>query len=139
MLAFVELVVSPASSIERCVVASFHDTAALNDQDLIGRPNGRKAVSDDQGRAAAHQLTQPVLDEGLGFRIEARGGLVENQDSGIGQDRSGDRYTLALAAGQSYPALADDRFVLAGEALGKLGYMRDFAGLLDRRLAGGRA
>ena len=91
MLALIELIISPASCMKRGVVAALHDTPALDNKDLIGASNGRKAVSDDQGRAALHQMAQTLLDQGFGFRIQTRGRFVENQDPGVGQHCAGNR------------------------------------------------
>jgi hypothetical protein len=40
---------------------------------------------------------QTVLDHRLTFAIKARGSFVEDQYLRFGQNRAGDRYTLALA------------------------------------------
>jgi hypothetical protein len=50
-------------------------------------------------RAPAHQLAEPFLDHRFRFRVQARGGLIQDQDAWIGENRARDRYALALAAG----------------------------------------
>src|SRR5439155_27334535 len=67
----------------------------------------------------------------LALAIQARGGLVEDQDAGVGEDRAGDRYALALPARQPHAALADDRVVTLREAADELVAVGDAADVLD--------
>ena len=101
------------------MVAAFDDAAGFDDQDLFGAANGRESMGDDERGAAAHQVAQPFLDQGLGFGIEAGRGFVENQDARIGQNRAGDGDALLLAAGELDAAFADDGVVGFWKALGK--------------------
>src|SRR4029453_13002533 len=64
----------------------------------------------------------------LRLGVEARGGLVEDEDAGIGEDGAGDGDALPLAAGELYPALADDRLVALFELLGELVHAGQAAG-----------
>jgi hypothetical protein len=54
-------------------------------------------VGDHEGGAAFHDLDQGGLDLGLGQRIERAGGLVEDEDRRVLQERARDRQALALA------------------------------------------
>ena len=62
-----------------------------------------------------HQRRQRVLHQHLRLGVERRGGLVEDQDRRVSQDRARDRQPLPLAARQPLPALADHRLVAAVE------------------------
>src|SRR6185312_3074292 len=98
------------------------DPAAVEDDDLVGEGDGREAVGDYEGGAAGHRLAQAGFDRRLGGRVDRGGGVVEDQDPGVGQDRPGDRNPLPLAAGEGEAALADPGLVavrqLADEAVG---------------------
>ena len=59
---------------------------------------------------------EPLLDERLRLGVEARGGLVEDQDPRVGEDRPRDRDALALAPREPHAALADDRVVAVRES-----------------------
>ena len=72
---------------------------------------------------------EALLDQRLGLRVEAGGGLVQDQDARIGEDRARDRDALALAARQLHAALADDRVVPFSKRFGELVHARDAAGL----------
>ena len=81
------------------VGAALHDLAALHDDDLVGITDGAQAVRDDDARAAA--TAQAFIDMLLGGRIQGAGGLVEDQDGRLPDQRPGDLETLALSSLQS--------------------------------------
>ena len=62
----------------------------------------------------------PRLIARLGGRVDRGGGVVEDQDARVGEQRAGDRDPLALAAGEREAALADARVVAVGESLDEL-------------------
>src|SRR6185503_16910269 len=107
------------------------DLSVLEHQDLVGAPDRRQAVRDDEGGAAVAQRLEAVLDHRFALAVEARGRLVEDQDPRIGEDGAGDRHALALAARQLDAALADDRVVALLELLDELVGVRDAADLFD--------
>src|SRR5205085_8410849 len=78
--------------------ATLHDLAPLHHEDLVRAADRGEAVRDHERGPAAPQRAEPVLDGGLALRIEARGGFVEDEDPGVGEDGAGDRHALALAA-----------------------------------------
>ncbi len=52
------------------MIARFDKMPFLEDDDAIGVYDGRKAVGDDEGRAALHQSVQSFLNERFGFGVE---------------------------------------------------------------------
>ncbi len=82
------------------------DVAVEEDEDLVGAAHGRKAMGDDDRRAATLQPVEGGLDLGLGFGIERRGRLVEEDDRRVAEEGAGDGNALALAAGKFGAALA---------------------------------
>src|ERR1700674_95843 len=98
MLLGVQLEVTSAQRIELFVSAAFDNLSLLDHQNLIGAPNGRQAVRDHKGRAALHQVGEPLLNHLLGFGIEAGGGLVQNQNAGFSQNGACNRDPLPLPA-----------------------------------------
>ena len=92
------------------------DHATLVDhRDALGQPQRRTPVSDEDRGAVGHEVAQRVVDRLLGRGIDRRRGVVEHEDPRIGEDRSGQRDALALAAGQREPALAHHRVVAVGQ------------------------
>ena len=87
------------------------DAAVVEHHHLVGERDRREAVGDDDRRPAAHRLAQALADRGLGGRVDRGGGVVEDQDARVDQQRAGDRDALPLAAGQRDAALADDGLV----------------------------
>src|SRR5579871_4192849 len=100
MLAGVEIEVAALSGVKRAVGAALDDASAFDDEDLVGAADGGEAMGNDEGRAAAHEIGQALLDEGFGFGIEAGGGFVEDENAGLGQDGARDGDALFLAAGE---------------------------------------
>src|SRR5207249_10319088 len=131
VLLVVQLPVAAAPREQLVVRAALDDLAVLEHQDLIGALNRRQPMGDDERRPAAAERPQTVLNHRLAFAVQARSGLVENQDARIGKDRARDRHPLPLAARQAHPALADNRVVLLLERLDALVAVRNAADRLD--------
>ena len=96
--------------------ALLDDAALVHDNQAVRPPEGGQAVRDRNGRAIRDQTVQRLLDQRLGLRVDAAGGLVENQHARVVQDRPGDADPLALAPGECLPALADGCVVPVREA-----------------------
>src|SRR5271166_4674927 len=93
-----DVAVSLALRQQFAVAAAFDDPAVIDDADLVGLRHGRKAVGDDNGRAALAQSVKRLLDRLLGFGIERRGRLVEQNDRRVLEEGAGDGDALALSA-----------------------------------------
>src|SRR5579862_447482 len=124
----VQIPVTAAERVKRFVRPALHDPAAFHYKNLICAANRRKPMRDHERRAPLHQVFEPFLNQGLGFRIQARGGFVQNQNPRIGENGPSDGDTLTLSAGQLHAALADDGVVFLFEILGELVDARDPAG-----------
>src|SRR5690606_3959891 len=100
---------------QRGVRAALDDAAMVQHQDLVRMHHGGEAVGDDQGGAAAGDAVELGLDRLFGARVERRGGLVEDQDGGVLEQRAGDGHALLLAAGELEAALAHRAVVALGQ------------------------
>src|SRR3954462_10101526 len=96
--------------------AAFHDLSGLDDQYLVRATDRRQTMRDHECRTSAHQVREPFLNELLRLGIEAGRSFVEDQNARISEDRSCDRHTLALTAGELHAALANNRVVLLFKA-----------------------
>src|SRR5579883_2935232 len=85
------------------------------------------------GRASGSAIP-PVSAPGL--RIQARRGLIQNQNPRIRQNRPRDRNALLLPAGKFYTSLAHHGVVFLFKCPGKLIHARDAAGLQNLFLRG---
>ena len=103
----------------------FHDPPVLQHDNLVGVANGRQTMGDDDSRSTDHQPLQGLLDQHLGFGIDRGRCLVQDQDGGISQHRSGDGQPLPLAAGELDPPLADQCFVPFRKLLDEVVGIRD--------------
>ena len=110
-LQVVEPAVVAALREELRVRAGFLDHAVFEDDDLVGFLDGGKAVRDGEHGAAFGQSLERFLDVLLGLGIERAGGLVEEQDGGVFEQRAGDAEPLLLPAGEHAAFVADDRLV----------------------------
>src|SRR3954464_2292701 len=61
-LFLVEIGVQAIAGHQRVVRTAFRDATPLEDEDLIGVPNGRYAVGHDDGGTLAHDAAQPRQD-----------------------------------------------------------------------------
>lgn len=81
------------------VCAALGDAPVVYDEDLIGVLDRRKPVGDRDDRFAARKRRDRVLDEVFVFRVDARGGLVEQDDGRILENGAGNGDALLLADG----------------------------------------
>ena len=133
VLAELEIVqppIEPAGAVELVVGASLHDPALVQHDDLVGVAHGGEAVGDHQHGALAHQPVDRLLHQPLGFGVERAGGLVEDEDRRVAQQRAGDGDPLPLTAGEPGAPLAEHGV----EALGELADEPGRVGGLGRRL-----
>ena len=87
------------------MAAGLDDAALVHHHDTVGALHGGEAVGNDERGAVLHQLFQRGLHQAFAFRVERRGGFVEQQDGAVGEERTGDGDALALTAGQAHAAL----------------------------------
>lgn len=98
-VAGIELVI-PALFRNQLVVGSPLDDAALfQHQDTVGVADRGQPVRNDKGGAPFHQPVHPLLNQGLGARIDRRGSLVQDQHRRIRhrRPRNGEQLALSLA------------------------------------------
>ena len=58
-------------------------------------------MGDDEGGTACQQVFDALLYQQLGFGVDAGGGLIQNEDGGIGNHGAGKGEELLLADGQA--------------------------------------
>ena len=74
-------------------------------------------MGDPDHRAIGRQHGQRGVEPGGGVRVQVGGGLVQQQQRRVAQERAGQRELLALAGGQPQPALSDFGVVARGQIL----------------------
>ena len=87
--------------------ASVDELALLEVADPVGVDDGGKSMGDHEAGASFHQALQSFLNAGLGFRVESGGGVIQDEDPGVGQDSAGDSDTLFLTDRELDPLLPD--------------------------------
>src|SRR6266850_5816945 len=86
---------------------ALHDPPLRQDDDEIGVLHRREPVGDHEHRTMRHQPLDRFLHEALGLSVERTGGLVEDQDRWIAQQRAGNRDPLPLPAAEPGATLAE--------------------------------
>src|SRR5262249_13336409 len=96
--------------------ALLYDSSAAHHHDEIRLADCREPVSNDQGGAACSQLAKTFHNESLGFGIDRRSGLIQNEYRSIEEDGAGYRKSLLLPLRQCCSLLTDDCIVALRKA-----------------------
>lgn len=96
---------------QRSVGALLHKFAVFQHKDLVGVCHGAEAVGDHHDGFSFHKFCKGFLHEHFVFRIEGRGGFVQQNDRRIFEQGAGDGNALALAARQGAAVFAENGFV----------------------------
>lgn len=102
-----ELVVAALGLHELLVGALLHYPTLLEHHYEVGMLYGAEAVGDDEGGAARHEAVERLLHKVFALGVERRGGFVEDEDVGIGEDGTSYGETLPLSAAEEGSAIAD--------------------------------
>src|SRR5688572_25600677 len=95
-LSFVQASVQASLTDELRVCSPLDHPPAVEHEDHIGREDRGETVGDGNRRPPPHQRPEGFLNESLGRRVQGRGGLVQDEDARILEDRSGDGQPLLL-------------------------------------------
>src|SRR5688572_24585415 len=77
-LAHVQVVIKALFRQQLIMFATFDDLAIFQNQDHICITDGRQAMRDDKSGATLEQFIKRFLDETLGARVHAGGGVVQD-------------------------------------------------------------
>ena len=89
------------------MAAALAERAPVEDQDVVHVLDGRQPVCDGDGRPSLHQDVQGVADHQFRLGIHARRRLVQNQDTWVEGQRTGERQQLLLPDRQRRAPLGD--------------------------------
>src|SRR5262249_15479610 len=87
-LELVELAVLAAAREQLLVGPALHDPSVREHDDLVGAPDRRQAVRDDDARAVDHEAVERFLDEALGLGVERGRRFVEDEDGRVLENRA---------------------------------------------------
>lgn len=68
--------------------ALLDDPASVDDDNPVGVGDGRETMGNHEGGASLQQAGQRALDNLLSLGIDRRGGLVQDQDARVSQQRA---------------------------------------------------
>ena len=106
------------------------NTAVLQNDDLVRVEHRGNPLGDNDFGGAGQTLGQALPDFRLGGSVHGAGGIVQNQDLGLFQNRPGDAQALLLSARHVDAALAQLRIVTVFQAVDELIHAGDAAGIL---------
>lgn len=86
-------------------MSHLHNVSITHDTNEISRTNGAQPVGDDEHGATPSGPIQRLLHHSLRLCIQSTGGFIQNQDSGVLNQGTGDSDALFLTPGQSYTSL----------------------------------
>src|SRR5262249_18338221 len=87
------------------------DLAGFHYENRVSVHDGMKTMSDHNGGTVLAEMLDCLLHLLLGLRVQRRGGLIQQNDRCVLDQRARDRDALALAAGKLSTMLADRRVV----------------------------
>ena len=127
-----ELCIIPAPLNQFLVGAFLCNGSVSENDDLVGKLNGRHSVADEDRGSILHHFPQGIQDALFGHRVHTGQGIVQNQDFRITDQRSGNCGPLLLPAGKRDPPLPNNCFQLprkplhVGKKMGQPGRFTDF-------------
>ena len=89
------------------VRSALHHPALVDHDHLVGALGRREPVRDGDRGPRLHEPLERAADLHLQRRVDGAGGLVEDQQVGVGEVRAQERDELPLAGRQRLAALAD--------------------------------
>ena len=95
-----DLLIDPAGLHEFAVGAEADTFAFVEDQDLLGVPDGADALGDDDADRIREVLRESASQVRVGAVVKGREGVVENEDLGRSGEGSRNGKPLLLAAGK---------------------------------------
>lgn len=105
-------------------------------EEIRGRgSHGVEPVGDHEGGPVAREAFDRPPDKSLALGVQARGGLVHNEQWGVLEEGARDSEPLGLAAAQAQAALPDLGVVAAWQAADKVRHARELRRTLDLRPA----
>ncbi len=118
------------------MASGLHDAAVINVHDPVAAADRGETVGDDEGGSSLKHGVEAGLQGFFRLDVDAGGGLVEDQDGGIGEQgsRKGDELFLALT--QHRAAFPDFRIVPLGHPADEVVGADDSAGFADLILGG---
>ena len=118
------------------MVAHVHNLTVVQNDDHIRILHGGHPLGDDQLGGAGDILGEGLTDHRIGLGVHGGGGVIQNENLGLLQQRPGDAQPLLLTTGYVGAALLDVGIVAVRPVHNKLVSAGEFAGV-DDLLVGG--
>lgn len=116
----IQVMIEAALAQQGFMCAALNDLAVIDDQNLVGIADGAQAVGDDEAGAPLHQVQHRRLNMLLRARVHTAGGLIQNQNGGVGQNGAGNSQQLPLPLAQIAAPLRQRCLVALRQAMDEL-------------------
>src|SRR5437867_5757827 len=100
-----------ATTYQLVVYSDIHDPPVVHDDDSVSQLERSQPMRDEEGCPVAHELYEHLLDQRLALDVQCAGGLVQDQNRRIAQDRASQGDSLALSAGELHGPFTDVRLI----------------------------
>ena len=94
----------------------FGNLTIFDNKDDISILNRRNTLCNDQGRSLFRTRSQALLDVLLGFKVNGRSGVIQNQNRRVHSQSTSQSQTLLLTTGETHTTLTNDGIVTVGQA-----------------------
>lgn len=101
------VMIQPICRHERLMIATFRNSAIINDQNLVRLLNSVEPMRDDQKRLSSDKFRDCCLNMALVIRVNTCCRLIQDYDGSVFQDAAGNRDPLLFTAGQAGSSLTD--------------------------------
>src|SRR5207248_112762 len=115
-----QLPIGGASCQQLVMLPDIGKLTAIEYQNRFGVGEHRETMGDDYDRATGCDTPQVVPDDYFAFRVERAGRLIEDQNARVGEERSRNRQSLLLTAGQILGVFFKDRIIAARQSFDEL-------------------
>src|SRR5260370_41145009 len=106
--------ITPARLHQFLVNSDFKDPSSLEVENHVGAGRQAQVVTDPEGGAAAGHAVERFENDLFVLLIKAGGGLIEDQDRGLADGRTGEGNPLLLSSRKGRAALADEGVITLG-------------------------
>lgn len=89
------------------MISRFDDLPLPNCENPVGIAHSAETMRYDQAGPPAHEAIESLLNKSFALAVEGAGGLVQNQDSRIAEQRTGNRYPLSLSAREIHTSFSE--------------------------------
>ena len=114
-LCLVDFLIDAAAALQLLVGALLHDSAPIQNDDLVRGGEGGDPVGDQNDTGLSEAFGDCLPDPGIGLGVHSGEGIVEDHNGGVLGQHPGNGGTLLLTAGEGDAPFANHGVVALGK------------------------